>query len=112
MRTYVIVDRGPDRDAHGDRFHVSQYAADASSHSSSGELHLSTYLMSYIPSRHLVEELAKRVNCYVVVDDQPDPLTVDQPAAACACELPGEYARPIPGIDHERACRLYSTGPM
>jgi hypothetical protein len=107
VRTYVIIDRGPERTQQGDRFIVSQYAEDGSSTSMSSELLLTEFLRGWIPTRHLVEELAKRVNCHVVVDDDPDPLTVDEPEVPCTCIGVGTLWSPTPGEHHQRDCILY-----
>jgi hypothetical protein len=112
MRTYVIIDRGTDPKRTLPQFSVAQYADDGSSVGEAEELLLSPHLMSYVPSRHLVEELARRVNCHVVVDDDPSPTDISETWTACSCAYPGESGTTRRGSHHHPRCPMFDAGPM
>jgi len=107
MHTYMIIDRGAEHGGSGNRFVMASADNGGTSMSSSDEAHIDIRLLGHVPSRHLVEELARRVNCHVVVDDDPDPLTVDEPEVPCTCIGVGTLWSPTPGEHHQRDCILY-----
>lgn len=112
MRIFLIVDHGADASRTMSRFHVTNVRERGSSTGSSEELHIPTDLMSHIPSRHLIEELARRVNVEIVADDQPDPLTVDRGVSACTCAHMHPPECQAMGTHHVPECPMYNVGPM
>lgn len=107
MHTYMIIDRGTEHGGSGGRFVMASADSGGTSMSSSDEAHIDIRLLGHVPSRHLVEELARRVNCHVVVDDDPDPLTVDPAELVCRCPEDALNDRYYTGPHHVAVCPLW-----